>query len=342
MKACLLSSPSSIDRRPLNFLEVEIPSPAPDEVLVKVKACGVCRTDLHVVEGDLPPRLPDVIPGHQIVGEVAALGANVESLAVGDRVGIAWLRRTCGACRFCRAGKENLCERAEFNGWTANGGFAEYVVAPADFAYSLPAGFDDLQAAPLLCAGIIGYRSLRLTGIEDWSGARLGIYGFGAAGHVVIQVARARGADVYVCTRDRERHQALASELGASWVGDAADAPPAKLDASIIFAPAGELAPPALQALDKGGVLVLGGIHMSPIPTLDYSLLYYERVIRSVANNTREDGREFLAEAAKIPVRTHVETFHLKDANDALIALKHDAIKGAAVLIIDSAAMTGC
>lgn len=337
MKACLLGSPAPIDRRPLNYVAVETPSPAADEVLVKVRACGVCRTDLHVVEGDLPQRLPSVIPGHQVVGEVAAMGSNVESLTVGDRVGIAWLRRTCGVCRFCRAGKENLCERAEFNGWTANGGFAEYVAAPAEFVYSLPAGFDDLQAAPLLCAGIIGYRSLRLTGIENWSGARLGIYGFGAAGHVVIQVARARGAEVYVCTRDRERHQALASELGAAWVGDAADTPPVKLDASIIFAPAGELVPPALQALEKGGVLVLGGIHMSPIPAFNYSLLYHERVVRSVANNTREDGREFLAEAAKIPVRTQVQTFPLKDANDALTALKHDAIRGAAVLTVSEA-----
>jgi propanol-preferring alcohol dehydrogenase len=253
---------------------------------------------------------------------------------VGDRVGIAWLRRTCGVCLFCRRGKENLCERAEFNGWTANGGFAEYVVAPADFVYALPQQFDDSQAAPLLCAGIIGYRSLRLTGIENWDGARLGIYGFGAAGHVVIQVARARGAEVYVCTRDRERHQALAAELGAAWVGDTRDLPPVKLDASIIFAPAGELVPPALQSLEKGGVLVLGGIHLSPIPSFDYSLLYHERSIRSVANNTRADGREFLLEAAKLPVRTHVQPFQLEDANEALMALKHDAIKGAAVLMV--------
>jgi propanol-preferring alcohol dehydrogenase len=334
MKACVLRSPAPIDDRPLQLVEIEPPALSDDEVLVRVRACGVCRTDLHVVEGDLEPRMPSVIPGHQIVGEVAALGANVSSFAAGDRVGIAWLRRTCGVCRFCRAGRENLCERAEFNGWTANGGFAEYTVAPADFVYALPQGFDDLQAAPLLCAGIIGYRSLLLTGIENWSGARLGIYGFGAAGHVVIQVARARGAEVYVCTRDRERHQALASELGASWVGDAMEMPPVELDASIIFAPAGELIPPALQALDKGGVLVLGGIHMSPIPSFDYSLIYGERVMRSVANNTREDGREFLIEAAKIPVRTHVQTFALAEANDALIALKHDAIKGAAVLKI--------
>lgn len=336
MKAWVLRSPASIDDRPLGFADVETPTPGADEVLVQVRVCGVCRTDLHVVEGDLASRLPGVIPGHQIVGEIVEAGANVKSVKRRDRVGIAWLRRTCGVCRFCRTGRENLCEQAEFNGWTANGGFAEYVVAPADFVYALPKDFDDLQAAPLLCAGIIGYRSLRLTGIEkeNWAGAHLGIYGFGAAGHVVIQVARARGAEVYVCTRDRERHQALALELGAAWVGDAKDTPPVKLDASIIFAPAGDLVPPALQALDKGGVLVLGGIHMSPIPSLDYALVYHERVIRSVANNTREDGREFLAEAARIPVRTHVQRFALKEANDALIALKHDAIKGAAVLVV--------
>jgi alcohol dehydrogenase, propanol-preferring len=336
MKACVLRAPASIDERPLQFTEVETPSPGDDEVLVRVRACGVCRTDLHVVEGDLPPRLPHVVPGHQVVGEVVAPGAGVKSPAPGERVGIAWLRRTDGVCRFCLSERENLCERAEFNGWTSNGGYAEYVAAPADFVYALPNGFDDLQAAPLLCAGIIGYRSLRLTGIqnENWAGARLGIYGFGAAGHVVIQVARARGAEVYVCTRDRERHQSLASELGASWVGDTKDAPPVKLDASIIFAPAGDLVPPALAALDKGGVLVLGGIHMSPIPAFDYSLVYQERAIRSVANNTREDGREFLEEAARIPVRTHLQQFKLAEANDALIALKHDAIKGAAVLMV--------
>lgn len=307
--------------------------------MVRVRACGVCRTDLHIAEGDLPERMPRVVPGHQAVGEVVELGSQVESIAVGARVGIAWLRRTCGACRFCRTSRENLCDRAEFNGWTANGGFAEYVVAPADFVYLLPAAFSDPQAAPLLCAGIIGFRSLRLTGIENeaWKGARLGIYGFGAAGHVVLQLARARGAEVYVCTRDRERHQALALELGAVWVGDAHDEPPVKLDASIVFAPAGELVPPALKVLDKAGVLVLGGIHMSPIPSFDYSLIYGERVIRSVANNTRADGRAFLNEAAEIPVRTHVQSFSLEQANDALIALKHDAIKGAAVLMMSEA-----
>jgi propanol-preferring alcohol dehydrogenase len=336
MKACTLKSPAPVDERPLQVTEVATPTPRSDDVLVRVHACGVCRTDLHVVEGDLPERFAHVVPGHQAVGEVVALGQDVSKLSTGDRVGIAWLRRTCGRCRFCRSQRENLCERAEFNGWTANGGFAEYMIAPAPYVYRLPDGFDDLQAAPLLCAGIIGYRSLRLTGIEkeSWKGARLGLYGFGAAGHVVIQVARARGAEVYVCTRDREKHQRLASELGAAWVGDASEPPPVKLDASIVFAPAGELVPPALEALDKGGVLVLGGIHMSPIPSFDYSLVYHERVIRSVANNTRADGREFLAEAARIPVRTHVQSFRLEDVNEALIALKHDAIKGAAVLMV--------
>ena len=300
-----------------------MPATAEGEALVRVSACGVCRTDLHVVEGDLPLKRVPITPGHQIVGTIEGTG---------QRVGIAWLHRTCGRCRFCLSGRENLCVDAEFTGWTRNGGFAEFVTAPADFVYPLPDNFPDLQAAPLLCAGIIGYRALKLADIKSWTGARLGIYGFGAAGHVCIQIARARGADVYVATRDREKHQALAEELGAAWVGDTFDEPQVKLDAAIIFAPAGEIVPAALKALDKGAALVLGGIHMSPIPQFEYPLIYGERMIRSVANNTREDGREFLREAAAIPVRTSVEEFSLEDANDALIALKHDAIKGAAVL----------
>ena len=300
-----------------------MPATAEGEVLVRVSACGVCRTDLHVVEGDLPLKRVPITPGHQIVGTIEGTG---------QRVGIAWLHRTCGRCQFCLSGRENLCVDAEFTGWTRNGGFAEFVTAPADFVYPLPDNFPDLQAAPLLCAGIIGYRALKLADIKSWTGARLGIYGFGAAGHVCIQIARARGADVYVATRDREKHQALAEELGAAWVGDTFDEPQVKLDAAIIFAPAGEIVPAALKALDKGAALVLGGIHMSPIPQFEYPLIYGERMIRSVANNTREDGREFLREAAAIPVRTSVEEFSLEDANDALIALKHDAIKGAAVL----------
>jgi alcohol dehydrogenase, propanol-preferring len=264
------------------------------------------------------------------------MGANLEGFQPGDRVGVAWLHRTDGECRYCRSGRENLCERAEFTGWTVNGGYAEYIKAPSSFVYPLPEGFSDLETAPLLCAGIIGYRALRLTGIserkEGWAGARLGIYGFGAAGYVCIQLARARGAEVYVATRDRERHQALATELGATWVGDSSAEPPVKLDGAIIFAPAGELVPVALRALDKGATLVLGGIYMTPIPSFEYSLLYGERVVRSVANNTRDDGREFLTEAASIPVRTRVETFPLSQANEALNALKNDAIRGAAVL----------
>lgn len=314
-----------------------MPTPAEDEVLLRVSACGICRTDLHVVEGELPVRRSPLIPGHQIVGRVAALGSRVEGYAIGDRVGVAWLNRTCEVCEFCLAGRENLCEQAMFTGWTVDGGYAEYTVAPAAFTYHLPESFDDIQAAPLLCAGIIGYRCLRLTGLggNQWKGARLGLYGFGAAGHVCIQLARARGAEVYVCTRDRERHQALATELGATWAGGAMDEPPVKLDASIIFAPAGELVPVALKAIRKGGTVVLGGIHMSPIPSFDYSLIYGERVVRSVANNTRQDGREFLLEAASIPVRTHTETFSFNQANEALIALKNDSIRGAGVLVMD-------
>jgi propanol-preferring alcohol dehydrogenase len=334
MKAWLLNQPASIARRPLVISKVADPIAGKGELLLRVAACGICRTDLHVVEGELPVRRSPLIPGHQIVGRVAASGPGVESFAIGDRVGVAWLNRTCGVCEFCTSGLENLCEQAEFTGWTVDGGYAEYAVAPAAFTYRLPDNFDDIQAAPLLCAGIIGYRCLRLTtlSLDAWKGARLGLYGFGAAGHVCIQLARARGAEVYVCTRDRERHQALAHELGASWVGDAQGEPPVKLDASIIFAPAGELVPVALKGLRKGGTLVLGGIHMSAIPQFDYSLLYGERVIRSVANNTRKDGREFLNEAAAIPVRTHTQSFSFDQANEALLALKHDSIRGAGVL----------
>jgi alcohol dehydrogenase, propanol-preferring len=335
MKAWSLRTPASVDERPLLLADVPTPDACEDELLVRVSACGICRTDLHIVEGELPVRLSPVIPGHQIVGRVAAVGSNVADFAIDDRVGIAWLNRTCGKCRYCLAGRENLCEQAMFTGWTVNGGYAEYAVAPASFTYRIPNNFEDIQAAPLLCAGIIGYRCLRLTGLpeHDWKGARLGIYGFGAAGHICIQLARSRGAEVYVCTRDRERHQALAHELGATWVGDAAEAPPVKLDTAIIFAPAGELVPCALKAIAKGGTLILGGIHMSPIPTFDYSLIYDERIIRSVANNTRADGREFLLEAARLPVRTHVQTFSFDQVNDALIALKHDAIRGAGVIV---------
>ena len=335
MKAWVLNKPASVSERPLELSNVPTPIPQEDQLLVRVSACGICRTDLHVVEGELPVRLTPLIPGHQIVGRVASVGSSVENFSIGDRVGIAWLNRTCGKCNYCLSSRENLCEQALFTGWSVAGGYAEYVVAPASFTYRIPDDFEDVQAAPLLCAGIIGYRCLRLTGLKEneWNGARLGLYGFGAAGHISIQLARARGAEVYVCTRDRQRHQALAHELGATWVGDAYDDPPAKLDTAIIFAPAGELVPAALKALAKGGTVVLGGIHMSPIPSFDYSLIYGERMIRSVANNTRADGQEFLLEAARIPVRTHVQPFLFGQANEALIALKNDAIRGAGVLL---------
>jgi len=337
MKVWSLKKSASVDERPLVLAEQPTPVVHEDELLVRVSACGICRTDLHVVEGELPVRLSPVIPGHQIIGRVTAVGAKVADFVINDRVGIAWLNRTCGHCKYCLTGRENLCEQALFTGWSVNGGFAEYAVVPASFAYRIPDDFQDVQAAPLLCAGIIGYRCLRLTGLtgNEWAGARLGIYGFGAAGHICIQLARARGSEVYVCTRDRERHQALAHELGATWVGDTAEDPPVKLDTAIIFAPAGELVPVALNVLAKGGTLVLGGIHMSPIPSFDYSLIYGERMIRSVANNTRSDGREFLLEAARIPVHTHVETFAFDRVNEALIALKHDAIRGAAVVTLE-------
>lgn len=337
MKACVLEKNSAVENFPLELRQVSIPIPKAKEVLIKVSACGICRTDLHVVEGELAPRRSPVIPGHQVVGTVEEIGESVEGFSLGERVGAAWLHQTCGKCPYCLKGRENLCENAEFTGWTRDGGFAEFITAPADFVYPLPEGFSDTQAAPLLCAGIIGYRALKLTNLreQDWSGARLGIYGFGAAGHVCIQLARSRGADVFVATRDRERHRKLAEELGAVWVGDTFDTPPQKLDAAIIFAPAGEIVPAALKALDKGGALVLGGIYMSPIPEFEYNLIYGERIIRSVANNTRRDGREFLREAAAIPVKTSVRTFPLDAANDALLALKYDAIRGAGVLVIN-------
>lgn len=334
MRAMLLDHQAPISERPLRAAEVSPGDPGEGEVRIGVRACGVCRTDLHVVEGDLDPLRSPLIPGHQVVGVVEATGPNVTARTVGQRVGVAWLHRTCGACSFCLSARENLCDTPDFTGWTVDGGYAEAIVAPASFTYPIPQGFSDLQAAPLLCAGIIGFRCLTKTGLEAWSGARLGLYGFGAAGHVAIQVARARGADVYVCTRDREKHRALAEELGATWTGDTMEKPPVPLDAAIIFAPAGEIVPAALSHLDKGGVLVLGGIHMSPIPSFPYDLIYKERVVLSVANNTRQDGHDFLAEAASIPVRTHVEAFTLEDANEALLKLQHDGIRGAAVLTI--------
>jgi propanol-preferring alcohol dehydrogenase len=335
MRAYQLHSPAPVDDNPLVWSEVDVPEPGDAEVRIKVHACGVCRTDLHVVEGELATRRSPVIPGHQVVGTIDKPGSRARRFPSGRRVGVAWLHRTCGRCRFCASGRENLCDEPAFTGWTVDGGYAEYVVAPEGFVYPIPDGFADLEAAPLLCAGIIGFRSLRLSGVGK--GARLGLIGFGAAAHVAIQVARHWGVEVYAVTR-QPRHRELARSLGAVWAGDAADEVPARLDAAILFAPAGELVPAALAMLEKGGVLVLGGIHMSPTPPLDYALLYHERVIRSVANNTRADGEDFLRVAAEIPIRTEIEVFALRDANRALQALKHDRVRGAAVLQVHDAA----
>lgn len=338
MNACLLHSPAPVERNPLEFADAPDPRPGAGEVLVRVKMCGVCRTDLHVVEGELPQKKSPVIPGHQIVGVVEALGESaprsksgegVRQHKLGDRVGIPWLHSTDQTCEFCRAGMENICDHPTFTGYTVDGGYAELAVAPEDFVYAIPEGFADEHAAPLLCAGIIGFRCLRLSGIKR--GGRLAFYGFGSAAHVAIQVARHWGVEVYAATRG-VKHQQLALQLGAVWAGEATEAPPAKLDAAIVFAPAGEFVPPALAALKKGGVLVLGGIHMSAIPSFDYNLLYEERVIRSVANNTREDGRDFLRVAAEIPIHSQVTVYPLREANRALNDLKSDRINGSAVL----------
>lgn len=312
--------------------EVDRPAPVPadDEVLVRVEACGVCRTDLHLAEGDLAPRRPDVVPGHEAVGRVVTVGAEVDGFDVGDRVGVPWLRRTCGQCRWCRAGTENLCPRSTYTGWDADGGFAELLAAPAAFVYALPDDLPALDAAPLLCAGIIGYRALRRAAVPP--GGRLGIYGFGASAHLTAQIALAQGAEVHVLTRGAGA-RALALELGAASVGEAYDAPPVPLDSAIVFAPAGELVPPALAALGPGGTVSLAGIHMSDVPSMDYqSHLFRERTLTSVTANTRADGEELLALAARLGVRARTTSYPLADADRALRDLRDGAFSGAAVL----------
>jgi propanol-preferring alcohol dehydrogenase len=332
MKAMVLHQTDDVSRAPLRLEDRPIPVPGPGDVLVKVHVCGVCRTDLHVVEGELPEIALPLIPGHQAVGTVVQLGPGVADVREADRVGIAWLQATCGTCEFCKAGQENLCTKARFTGYRVDGGFAEYAVVPARFAYPIPPVFSDDQAAPLLCAGIIGYRALRLSGIKP--GQRLGLYGFGASAHIAIQIARHWGCQVYVSSLKAE-HQELARQLGAVWVGGATDSPPDPLHGAIIFAPAGELVPPALRALARGGTLALAGIHMSPIPSLDYDReLFGERAIRSVTANTRQDGLDLLREAAAIPIRPHTVRFPLEEANRALQALKAGTFQGAAVLSI--------
>ena len=331
MRALVLSAPAPIDTAPLRSESRPTPAPGPDEILVRVSACGVCRTDLHIVEGELPLVRSPIVPGHQVVGRVERAGPSARRFRPGDRVGIAWLRRTCGACEACRSGRENLCEGAAFTGYHADGGFADYAVVSEAFAYAIPPVFGDAEAAPLLCAGIIGYRALKRSEVEP--GGRLGIYGFGASAHVTLQVARARGCDVFVCTREAS-HRALARRLGATWVGDVGDAMPAKMNGTILFAPAGALVPLALRNLARGGTLALAGIYMTEVPPLDYERdLFYERHVRSVTANTRVDGEELLAEAARIPIRPATTTFALEDANRALILLKRGGFAGAGVLL---------
>jgi propanol-preferring alcohol dehydrogenase len=326
MKAMVLENQGE----PLRCLNRPIPKPGRGEILVKVAACGVCRTDLHVVDGDLSePKLP-IIPGHEIIGRISEIGAEVTGFAAGDRVGIPWLGRTCGSCRYCRQGLENLCDRPGFTGYQIDGGYAEYATANADYCFPIPQSYSDADAAPLLCAGLIGYRSLRFA--KD--AAHLGIYGFGAAAHIVAQVARFRGQQVYAFTRSGDvKAQQFALSLGCAWADGSDRKPPQELDAAIIFAPVGALIPAALAAVRKGGVVVLAGIHMSDIPVMRYELMWGERVVRSVANLTRKDAIEFLALAPKVPVRTHVVPMPLAEANEALAALRSGELIGAAVLI---------
>lgn len=331
MLAWEVERPGPVDRGPLARVEKDVPEPAAGEVRVRVHVCGVCRTDLHVAEGDLPVHRPRVTPGHEIVGMVDRLGAGAHRWRLGDRVGVPWLAHTCGVCRFCTSDRENLCVAPRFTGWDVDGGYAQYAVVDESYAYRLPDTFGDEEAAPLLCAGIIGYRALKRTNLPD--GGRLGIYGFGGSAHITAQVALARGARVHVMTRSKEA-QALALELGVASAGDADAMPPEPLDSAILFAPVGVLVPPALAALDRGGTLAIAGIHLSDVPGLNYQKhLFEERMLQSVTANTRRDGEEFLAEAAKIPVRVTTSRYPMELADEALRDLAHDRVNGAAVLV---------
>ncbi|MGH8013102.1 MAG: zinc-dependent alcohol dehydrogenase family protein [Candidatus Binataceae bacterium] len=330
MRAMAVHTPAPIETNPLSAIETERPGPGRDEILIRVKRCGVCRTDLHVAEGDLPPRHSRIVPGHEVVGVVERVGSGCKKFGPGTRVGIAWLRETCGVCAYCRANRENLCPNARFTGYDHDGGYAEWATVREDFAYALPDTISDDEAAPMLCAGIIGYRALRRAEVK--SGTAVGLYGFGGSAHLAMQVLKYWKCRVFVMTRGG-RHRELAEAMGADWVGTAAEPPPAALASAILFAPAGELVPPALEALDRGGILAVAGIYLSPIPSLDYERhLFYEKQLRSVTANTRADGREFLELAGKIPIHTHTVPLELAQANHALRMLKHGELKGAAVL----------
>jgi len=328
MKAMVLHSPG----QSLVLSEISVPKPGPDQVLMKVHACGVCRTDLHVVDGELPdPKLP-IIPGHEIVGSVVQTGKNAKSFAPGDRIGAPWMGTTCGQCVYCRTGRENLCDQPKFTGYTLDGGYAEYAVVDSRYCFFLPEGYSDAAAAPLLCAGLIGYRSYRMAGENV---ERLGIYGFGGAAHIIAQVAVHQGKKVFAFTRPGDsKAQQFALGLGAVWAGDSNEMPPEQLDAALIFAPVGSLVPVALKATIKGGVVVCGGIHMSDIPAFPYNILWGERVVRSVANLTRQDGEELLSIAPQIPIHTEIEEFPLEEANEALERLRSGKLQGAAVLVV--------
>ena len=328
----VVHTPAAIESNPLVLADLPTPTPAAGEILVRVTMCGVCRTDLHVSEGDLAPKHPRIVPGHEVVGVVEGLGPGCKRFSPGARVGIAWLRETCGICRYCQRGRENLCPNARFTGWDHDGGYAEFATVREDFAYALPEVVPDAEIAPLLCAGIIGYRAIKRAEIRP--GATVGLYGFGGSAHLGIQLLRHWGCEVFVMSRGGV-HQDLARELGAAWIGAADEPPPRPLDAAILFAPAGNLVLPALAALDRGGILAIAGIYLSPIPPLDYDRhLFYEKELHSVTANTRADGDEFLKLAGEIPIRTHTITMNLDDANRALAMLKHDELKGAAVLRI--------
>jgi len=326
----VLERPAPIETGPLRLMDIEPPVPSDDELLVRVRTCGVCRTDLHVTEGDLPPKHPNIVPGHEIVGVVERVGASCTRLRAGDRVGIAWLRETDGTCKFCRRGRENLCPNAHFTGWDHNGGYAEFATVREAYAYALPDAIDDESAAPLLCAGIIGFRAIKRANVQP--GMTVGLYGFGGSAHLALQVLKHWGCTVYVMSRGGI-HRDLAGDLGADWIGEAADMPPHGLDAAIMFAPAGPLVPPAMRALDRGGILAVAGIYLTDIPALNYEReLFYERELRSVTANTRADGEEFLRIAAEIPIKSFIVPMALEDANRALVMLKHDELRGAAVL----------
>jgi propanol-preferring alcohol dehydrogenase len=333
MRAMQLSAPAPIEQKPLQLVELPDPEPAKGQIRLAVRVCGLCHTDLHITEGELTPHQPQIVPGHQIVGVVDRVGQDVTHFKPGDRAGVPWLYQTDQTCRYCQRGTENLCEHALFTGYDVNGGYAQYHIVAEDFAYHLPEGFEDVQAAPLLCAGVIGFRALRLAEVKP--GGRVGLYGFGASAHICIQVARHWGCEVYAFTRNQQ-HRDLALKLGAKWAGAAGDDLPAgaKMDSSIIFAPAGGLVIEALKSLDKGGTLALAGIYMTQIPPIDYNLIYGERTIRSVANSTRQDAIDLLKLAAAIPIQTEVELFELAELNEALGKLKDGSINGAAAVKI--------